>query len=222
VRDGSPIQGAGPLVRVWGMNANGKAFFQNVHAQKLSAYGAELVSIEHPLKVNDVVGVQLGEKKARFRIVKVEDSALPQRINIEVEALQGQEAPWKELIPSASVAKEPQGRDKRRYIRHRIHFPIELRDERGGSAHMQTAATDISGRGCYVEMLVPFPLGTQVTVIFWIDTEKVSTSGIVRASDPGVGMGIEFIGLAEAIQERMQRHVEKLDTTKFGPKGGTS
>lgn len=201
------------------MDANGKAFFQNVHARNLTAYGAELVALEYPLNPQDVVGVQLGEKKARFRIVKVADAPLPQRINVEVEALQGQEAPWKELIPSAAISKEPTGRDKRRYVRHRIQFPIELRDERGGAAHMQTAATDISGRGCYVEMLVPFPLATSVIVTFWIESEKVSTSGIVRASDPGVGMGIEFTGLAEAVQERMQRHVEKLDPSKFGPKG---
>jgi hypothetical protein len=220
LRDSNPTQGAGPLVRVWGMDANGKAFFQNVHARNLTAFGAELVSVEHTLKVNDVVGVQLADKKARFRILKVTDSMLPQRTNVEVEALQGQEVPWKELVPSAAAAKEPQGRDKRRYTRHRIQFPIELHDERGGAVHMQTSATDISGRGCYVEMLIPFPLGTPVSVTFWIESEKVNTSGIVRASDPGVGMGIEFTGLAEAIQERMQRHVEKLDVNKFGPKGG--
>ena len=219
MRESNPTQGAGPLVRVWGMDANGKAFFQNVHISNLSAYGGELMAIEHPLKAHDIVGVQLGEKKARFRVVKVADAPLPQRINVEVEALQGQEVPWKDIIPSASVPKEPTGRDKRKYVRHKIQFPIELKDERGGAVHIQTSATDISGRGCYVEMLVPFPLGTAVSVTFWIESEKVNTSGIVRASDPGVGMGIEFTGLAEAVQERMQRHVEKLDTTKFGPKG---
>ena len=219
MRESNPIQGAGPLVRVWGMDANGKAFFQNVHMKSPSAFGAELLAVEHPLKKEDVVGVQLGEKKARFRVVKVEDSPLPQRINVEVEALQGQEVPWKELIPSAAVKKEPTGRDLRKYVRHKIRFPIELRDERGNSVHMQTAATDISGRGCYVELLVPFPIGTPVSVTFWIDTEKINTSAIVRASDPGVGMGIEFTGLPESTQERFQQHLEKLDTNKFGPKG---
>ena len=60
---------------------------------------------------------------------------------------------------------------------------------------MQTNATDIGGRGCYVETLLPLPLGTKVKITFWMDSEKIQTSGVVRASDGGVGMGIEFTQL---------------------------
>jgi len=34
---------------------------------------------------------------------------------------------------------------------------------------------------------------------------------VVRTRDPGVGMGIEFIGLSEDIKVRLQDHIEKLD-----------
>ena len=87
---------------------------------------------------------------------------------------------------------------------------LELRDERSGAA-MQTSATDISGRGCYVETLMPIPFGTAVRISFWMDTEKITTAGVVRASDPGVGMGIEFTGLDFSTQERFQHLLEKLD-----------
>jgi hypothetical protein len=76
---------------------------------------------------------------------------------------------------------------------------------------MQTSATDISGRGCYVETLLPLPFGTNVNVSFWMESEKITTTGVVRASDPGVGMGIEFTGLDPATQERFQRLGEGLD-----------
>jgi hypothetical protein len=76
---------------------------------------------------------------------------------------------------------------------------------------MQTNATDIGGRGCYVETLLPLPMGTRVKITFWMDDEKIQTSGVVRASDGGVGMGIEFTQLDDHVQERLQKHVEKLD-----------
>jgi hypothetical protein len=44
-----------------------------------------------------------------------------------------------------------------------------------------------------------------------MDSEKVHTSGIVRASDGGVGMGIEFTALDNHVQERLQKHLDKLD-----------
>jgi len=74
---------------------------------------------------------------------------------------------------------------------------------------MQTAASDISGRGCYVESQAPLPLGTPLTIIFWIDSEKIVTPALVRTCDPGVGMGIEFIGLSSQNQGRVQQAVEK-------------
>jgi hypothetical protein len=85
-----------------------------------------------------------------------------------------------------------------------------LRDERGGGGSMNTQAADISGRGCYVETLVPLPLGTPLTLTFWIDSEKIATAALVRSSDPGVGMGIEFTGLNEETKERLQRHLESM------------
>jgi hypothetical protein len=85
---------------------------------------------------------------------------------------------------------------------------MEIRDDRGGAA-MQTSASDVSGRGCYIESLVPLPLGTPLTITFWIDLDKIITPAAVRTSDPGVGMGIEFTGLSPENQERVQQAVEK-------------
>ena len=208
-----------PVVRfILQTDANGKAFFQNARARNLTSGTALLVSVESQLKVGDVIGVQYGDKKARFTITGVNDSGLPMKIDVQVEILQGQEVPWKDAIPKTPVNAAASLKNKRKFVRHKIRFPIELRDERGAGTHMQTNATDISGRGCYVEMLIPFPLGTPVCATFWVESEKIVATGVVRASDPGVGMGIEFTGLKEAIQERVQRHLETLDTNRLGPK----
>ena len=201
------------LVRIWGMSSSGSAFFQNVHAQNLTNLGAQLVGIDHELNVGDVIGVQLGDKKARCRVTQVNTAGVPVKIKVDVELVEGQQCPWKEQVAHAPAvpAKANPNVNKRRFVRHRIAFPVELRDDRGGGVPMQTNASDVSGRGCYVETLVPLPLGTPLHVTFWVNEEKISTASMVRASDPGVGMGIEFIGLALETQERVQAHLDKID-----------
>ena len=39
------------LVRVWGMDADGRPFFQNANASNLSSEGARISGISHPLKL---------------------------------------------------------------------------------------------------------------------------------------------------------------------------
>jgi hypothetical protein len=202
------------LVRIWGM-AGGHAFFQNVHARELRGDGALLVGVEHPLEPEDVIGVQYEGKKARFRVRQVRDAGLPQRIQAELQIINGQECPWKALAAAAenSVVEtgdvQGAGSNKRQFPRHKIRFPLELRDERAG-ASMQTNSSDISGRGCYVETMVPLPLGTNVSVTFWIEAEKITSPGLVRSSDPGVGMGIEFMGLDYGTKVRLQEFLDKM------------
>ena len=58
---------------------------------------------------------------------------------------------------------------------------------------------------------MPLHIGTAVVVTFWLDSEKFHTAGIVRASDPGVGMGIEFTSLEMPFQQRLQEYLEKID-----------
>lgn len=201
------------LVRIWGMSSSGTAFFQNVHAQNLTNIGAQLIGIDHELNVGDVIGVQLGDKKARCRVTQLATVGVPVKVKADVELVEGQQCPWKEQVALAPAVPPPANPNvnKRRFVRHRIAFPVELRDDRGGGVPMQTNASDVSGRGCYVETLVPFPLGTPLHVTFWVEDEKFSTASMVRASDPGVGMGIEFIGLPLETQEKIQRHLDQID-----------
>ena len=199
------------VVRVWGMNAKGKAFSQSAYARNLAHDGALLSGVDHPLTPGDTIGVQHQDKKARFKVVTTRDAGLPHKIQVEVRLVNGQECPWAAQVPAKPVKSNPSARlnSKRRFERLRVPFPIEIRrDDRGGAA-MQTNASDISGRGCYVESQAPLSLGTPLTIIFWIDSEKIITPAVVRTCDPGVGMGIEFIGLSPQNQGRVQQAVEK-------------
>lgn len=144
------------------------------------------------------------------------DAGPLQKIDVGVKIAEGQESPWqKELqapeveapVPSEDIpGKEPS--DKRKFPRRRVRLPIEIRD--GAGMQMRTNAADINGRGCYVETLLPLPKGKVLDITFWLDSERVDTSAIVRACDGGVGMGIEFTGLDEKTQERLQQQVETM------------
>jgi hypothetical protein len=198
------------LVRVWGMDADGRPFFQNANAGKISSEGAQISGIAHPLKAGDIIGVQYGDKKARFKVIWVIDAGVARKIEAGVQMLPNQRSPWQDL--AAWEKKEViTGENKRRFARHKVIFPIEISFDDGRRSQMNTNATDIGGRGCYVESLIPLQLGTKVNIKFWMDEEKVQTSGVIRASDPGVGMGIEFTALDNTVQERLQQHLDKLD-----------
>jgi PilZ domain len=202
-------------VRVWGMDADGRPFFQNAHAGNISSDGALLSGIRHVLKVGDIIGIQHNEKKARCKVVWVKAGALPRMIDAGVQLVQNQRSPWIDL---ATPGEHPvsQGKNKRRFQRHKVLFPIEISFDDSRRTHLQTNATDIGGRGCYVETLLPLQLGTKVNITFWVESEKVHTSGIVRTSDPGVGMGIEFMALDNVVQEWLQAHLDKLDDNIAG------
>jgi len=199
-------------VRVWGMDADGKPFFQNATASNLSSEGALLSKIQHPLKMGEIIGIQYGDKKARFEIMWVKAVALPKGFDAGVRALANQTIPWAEVTKKGQDIPELTRRsDKRRFLRHRVQFPIAISFADSHRAQMQCCATDIGGRGCYVETLVPLSVATDVIITFWVDSEKISTKGVVRTSDSGVGMGIEFTALEEQIQKRLQEYLDKMD-----------
>ena len=199
-------------IRVWGMDSNGKPFIQHVRAKNISNQGALVSGVECELKPGDIIGVQVHQKKARCRIVWVVDAGGIYKNQVGLQLLEGQECPWKEALSRPAAAPTPSAHpsNRRRRARHKISFNLELRDERT-NVPMRVNATDISGNGCYIEMIMPMAVGTALKVDFWIEQEHVNSSAIVRTCDPGVGMGIEFLTLTPDLQERFQSLLEKLD-----------
>src|ERR1700687_4264599 len=133
-------------VRVFGMDADGRPFFQNAHARNISDHGAKLSGLEKQLRPGDIIGVQVGDKKARCKVVWVVDAGQLQKIEVGVKMVEGQESPWRkemqapqveasvpsEDVPRRDVAgKEPSSQDKRRFPRRRVRLPIEIRDASG-------------------------------------------------------------------------------------------
>lgn len=203
-------------VRVWGMGANGQPFFQHAMAQNISATGACLYGIEPELKVGDVIGVQYEAKKARCKVIWIVDAGALKKMQVGVQLVAEQECPWASALPRDMKPEErtvQQQDNRRKFLRHKISFPLELRDERVNTP-LRVNATDISGNGCYVETVMPLAVATALRVDLWIGEERLSPSGVVRTRDPGVGMGIEFTGLPEEAKKRFQAHLDSIDPVK--------
>ena len=200
-------------VRVWGMGSNNQPFFQHAMAQNVSATGACIYGIEAELKVGDVIGVQYETKKARCKVVWVVDAGALKKTQVGVQLVLDQDCPWTAALPTDMQAEErtqPHHDNRRKFLRHKISYPLELRDERVNTP-LRVNATDISGNGCYVETVMPLPVATALRVDLWIEEERLTPSAVVRTRDPGVGMGIEFTGLPEESKKRFQAHLDKLD-----------
>lgn len=210
-------------VRVWGMGANDQPFFQNATAQNVSATGACIHGLEQHLKVGDVVGVQYEAKKARCKVIWVTDAGGLKKIKVGVQLVADQECPWFSQLPTDVKSNIPAPRhDNRRFFaRHRVSFPLELRDERVNTP-MRLNATDITGKGCYVETVMPLQVGTTLKTDFWIDEEHVLTSATVRTRDPGVGMGLEFTGMTDDAKKRFQAFLDKIDPSTLAQAKKTS
>jgi hypothetical protein len=199
------------------MDAEGKPFFEKVLAGSLSSEGAQLAHVHHYLKVGDVIGIQYGEKKARFEVVWAKASVGPGLHEAGVRILPQQSVPWGEIAPAD---QKPQSTavhrgDKRRFPRLKLQFPVEISFPGTERTHMHCLSTDVSGRGCYVETLVPLPINADFDIGFWMESEKIQSKGVVRASHPGVGMGIEFVSLDVETQQRVQQFLEKLDQNRL-------
>lgn len=67
--------------------------------------------------------------------------------------------------------------------------------ELGSGARFSTRTTDLGPGGCFVDTMVPFPVGAQVKVSVRKGETQFDTRGTVVYSQHGLGMGIAFDAL---------------------------
>jgi len=197
-------------VRIWGMSAEGRPFSQHARAHNISSEGALVSGVDTELKVGDVIGLQCDEKKARCAVVWVMNTGPVKKNQVGVKLSAEQECPWKNYLPLDGATVTISETNRRHWHRHKITLPLEIRDERV-NAPLRINATDVSGNGCYIESMMPLPLGTVLRVDFWLDAEHIKITAVVRTCDPGVGNGIEFTGLPVDGKSKMQAYLDAVD-----------
>ena len=197
-------------VRIWGMSAEGRPFSQHARAFNISSEGALVSGVETELKVGDVIGVQFEEKKTRCTVIWVVNTGPIKKNEVGIKLVAEQECPWKAYLPAENAAAPVDPSNRRRFHWHKVSLPLEIRDERINMP-IRINATDVSGNGCYIESMQPLTRGTALKVDFWMDTEHIKISAVVRTCDPGVGNGIEFTGMQPEAKARLQTYLDGID-----------
>ncbi len=197
-------------VRIWGLGADGRPFSQHARAHNISSEGALISGVDNELKVGDVIGIQCEERKTRCTVVWVLNTGPVKKNQVGIKMVAEQECPWKNHLPLEGATVTISESNRRRWHRHKISLPLEIRDERV-NAPLRINATDVSGNGCYVESIMPLPLGTVLRLDFYLDSEHINITAVVRTCDPGVGNGIEFTGMHGEMKQRMQAYLDGID-----------
>jgi hypothetical protein len=81
--------------------------------------------------------------------------------------------------------------ERRNNDRHLVTASAEV-VEIGSGAKFSTRTTDLGPGGCFVDTMVPFPVGANVRVSVHKGKTQFETGGVVVYSQAGLGMGIAF------------------------------
>ena len=81
--------------------------------------------------------------------------------------------------------------ERRRAPRYPFIAMAEITDELE-NARTSSQVSDLSKHGCFVEMVNPFPQGTNVLIEIFTETESMEAHATVARFEPRHGMGLTF------------------------------
>ncbi len=94
--------------------------------------------------------------------------------------------------------------DRRSGNRHIFTAAAEIVELSSG-ARFSTRTTDLGPGGCFVDTLVPLPVGARVHVGVRKGKTQLDTNGVVVYSQAGLGMGIAFDSLDQAQRDALEK-----------------
>ncbi len=198
-------------VRIFGTDAEGQIFSENVFSFDISHTGARLDGVKTRLKPGEVVGVSQGQKKSRFCIQWVGQpgtitaeqvglvSVAPDKNIWDAPLAAMGPDPFVESSPANQRRKTPdrrQASDRRGTGRLKCMISVQIHPS-GQSAPIWGKAVDISIGGCFIEMPIPLQKGTKLSIGIWIKENKIQAMGRVVNSRPGFGIGVQFAEMSE-------------------------
>ncbi len=199
-------------VRIWGLDAAGAPFVENVNTRDVSLSGACVLGVTAHLNNGEIIGLQYGPEKARFRVMWSGKAEGGEGFNLGLSGVDPEKCLW---LPNLTVLEQPQtytGKmDRRKHPRFQCTGAAQI-GEAGKGLRMWGTLTDISLGGCYVQTVSNMPIGTHLDVSVAVDTHSFAAKADVRTSHPNIGMGMQFIALTPENQRRLELLVERLDT----------
>jgi len=105
----------------------------------------------------------------------------------------------------------PANPDRRLYPRYTVQVQIEIHEE-GSEVPLRLVTTDLSRGGCYVQMLIQFPLGVRVRSTLWLDGFPIVVRGVVVTRHPQFGNGIMFVEFEGQGEQLLRRYLDAITT----------
>ena len=196
-------------VRIFGTDCSGQVFSANAVTVNVSRQGAELSGVQTSLKIDDTIGLSLGNKRGRFRVKWIGEAGTPTAGHMGLVTLTPEVVLWDVSLPPAAPDNfQPRMVDQRKHARFKCCNPIELQTRDGASFRATTA--DLSVGGCYVEMAMPMQQGAKLKAGLWIGEAKCSVDCQVAYTAPGLGIGLRFIRISEPDLERIRQFLGTL------------
>jgi hypothetical protein len=98
--------------------------------------------------------------------------------------------------------------ERRRETRYPFNAMAEIVDERE-NARTSSRISDLSLHGCYVEMMDPFPTGTNVMIEISTDTDSLEAQATVAFYEAKQGMGLMFREMPEYYTKVLHRWLKE-------------
>ena len=191
-------------VRVWAVNQSGAPFFQQVHTIDVGWLGACLGGVSHEVVAGEVLGVEYGGRRARFKVIWAGQIGTPEAGKVQLSPLEKAQDFWG-LLPGA--VREQRSSSERRLAPRCVCKGSSFIHQSQTRFPLGAAVTDISLSGCYAELLTTLPLGTKVELMLQVADITVKCAARVRTTHPGVGMGLEFEKMSEANRRALERAI---------------
>lgn len=208
-------------VRIFCVNPQGGIINKTVQTLDISRLGVRVKGIESFDTVGEIVGVSSEGRKSRYRIVWIGRAGTPQEGQLGLKCVDGEQPLWgDQIIASAEHNPEPaipghgqpgSGDSRRKDNRFSVSGGANVR-VLGSQTDHWARLHDISSTGCYVWSTAPHPPTTEVEISLFVDDVQIQMTGIVAATDRGVGMGIKFTGMNKLNRDRLNDLIGRLQS----------
>jgi PilZ domain-containing protein len=186
-------------LRVLGIDANGMPFYTWATTQDISLSGARIAGLSVKLNAGEMVGVQCGKIKTRFKVAWVQPNA-DGTFQAGLQCMEKGAAPWRE------GAHEPERPSRGLYS---CLGTASLHSTSDGNSTPATVR-ELSLAGCYVQCEQTAATGEILRGRFFFSGMHFDAVAQVRTSVPGSGMELQWTDLGSNGQEKLSHILSSL------------
>jgi len=206
---------------------------QLAHTLDITVNSARLAGLYMRVEPGDVIDVQRGAVRAKFQVFWVGATGTPLAGQIGTQCIVAGKNIWGIALPpdEPDNLEEPeQFRSSELLVRSICEDErrVQSRVECNGSAVFQAPGlkqpmyapiADISDGGVHLRTATVLPLNTTVSLRMTIDGFPLEMQGIVRSSDPVIGMGVSFLRTSPEQHQKLALALRGLEQ-KRRPRNG--